>query len=71
MQRQVPRPSLNQVTKNAEIPLLHVDKVGNMPVVMARQVPQFQTVLKTGKVPQVQVGSVCTNRSLMCQCLKK
>ena len=60
------------MTKHAEIPqTLYVDKVVDTPVVMARQVPQIQTVLKTGKVPQVQLGNVYTNRSLMCQCLKK
>ena len=54
MQRQVPRilmvnkPSINQVTKHAEIPQnLNVDTVVDMPVVMQRQVPRIRTVLKT------------------------
>ena len=40
------RPSINQVTKHAEIPqTLHIDKVVGMPVVMQRQVPRIQTCL--------------------------
>ena len=42
-------PSINQVTKHAEIPQTHyVDKAVDMPVAMQRQVPQFRAVLKTG-----------------------
>ena len=55
---------INQVTKRVEIPrTLFVDKVVDIPVGMIRQVPQFQTVLKTGKVLQVQLMSVCKSRS--------
>ena len=63
---------INQVTKRVEFPqTYYIDKSVDAPVVVQRQVPQFQTVLKTGKVPQVQLMSVCTYRSLTCQCLKK
>ena len=63
------RPPINQATKHVEIlQTQYIDNVDNMPVVMARHVPQLQTVLKTRRVPQVQFGSVCTNRSTTCEC---
>ena len=46
------RPSINQVTKHAEIPQIpYIDKVVDMPVVMQCQVPRIQTVLKIMEVP--------------------
>ena len=44
---------INQVTKHVQIPQSHVDKVVDLPVVMQRQVPLFQTVLKTGEAPSI------------------
>ena len=59
---------INQETEHAEIPQTqNIDKIGDKLVSMQRQVPGIQTVLKTRKAPQVQLGSVCTKRSLMFQ----
>ena len=47
MQRQAPRPSINQVTKHAEFPQnFYIDKSVDIRVVMQRQVPRIQTANK-------------------------
>ena len=73
IQRQVLRPSLIQVTKNAEfLQTQCIDKVVvEMPVVMQRKVPQIRTVLKTVEIPRAKfVGRVVEAPVIMqmCQC---
>ena len=56
----VPNPSINQVTKHADIPQKqYIDIAAAVPIVIQRQVPRIQTVSKTVKVPPAQfVGTV-------------
>ena len=50
---------MNQVTRHAEFPQIHIDAVVDVRVVMPRQVPQVQTGLKMVEAPPEQfVGSL-------------
>ena len=55
IQRQVPLPSLTQMTKHDGIPQTqYTDKVVAVLIAMQRQVPQSPTVRKTGEAPLAQ-----------------
>ena len=47
---------INQATKHVEVPQAQfLDKAGDMPVVVQRQIPMVQTVQKTMEIPQLQI----------------
>ena len=53
--QQAPHPSINQATKHVETSQTqYTDQVVAVPIMIQRQVPQLQTVPKTGEAPQTQ-----------------